>query len=234
MANNELKNIIGDKLDQAVREDEIAMLGDLLQMPSQETVDMWAREADKRIAEKKKKRQRILAACAIFAMVCVSVVMIAKGFTPPEATANPETDTGIETTMESTTQYESWDKLPEDIKEQFIEFKEFPEGYELEYVEVEESIHIMRVMYSLSNENGERIHIREGLVKEKGLERDVVLNSEGTDIILDKSVYVKKHEDNINSTTYSYVYKNIMIDIVLPSNISQEIVVDIIKKSFSY
>ena len=231
MANNELKNIIGDKIDQAVREDEIAMLGDLLQMPSQETIDMWTREADKRIAEKKKKRQRILAACAIFAMVCVSVVMIAKGFTPPEATANPETNTGIETTMESTTQYDSWDKLPEDIKQQFIEFKEFPEGYEVEYVEVVEMEYSTRVMYLLCNEYNEQIVIREGQSKEEGLESSIVLEDSEVEIFLDNSIYVKKYADNIENITYSFKYEDIMVDVIVPYGTDEAIVTDVIKKA---
>ena len=197
MADKEIKNTIGEKIDQSMREDEVAMLGDLLQMPTQETIDMWTREADKRIEVKKKKQMRILAACATVAIVCASALLAIKCFAPPEATANPEVDSSIEATMESTTRYESWDKLPSDIKEQFIEFKEFPEGYELEYVEVEEGAHVTMVTYNLINEEKDKMHIRENIFNEEVLEKNMVTSDEKLALGIHDELHIEKHSDEL-------------------------------------
>lgn len=223
MADKEIKNIIGEKIDQSMREDEVAMLGDLLQMPTQETIDMWTREADKRIEVKKKKQMRILAACATVAIVCASALLAIKCFAPPEATANPEVDSRIEATMESTTRYESWDELPSDIKEQFIEFKEFPEGYELKYVEVEEGAYAVMVIYNLVNEKGQEICIREGLSRNNGIEKDIVLSNEEIAFGIGNDLYVEKHEDTLKKTTYSLKYHNIFVDVVVADNMEEDI-----------
>ena len=231
MANKEFNNTIGEKIDQSMREDEIAMLGDLLEMPSQETIDMWTREADKRIESKKRQHSRILAACAAIAVVCVSVVMVLKCFALPEAEANPEMESRIETTMESTTQYESWDKLPSDIKEQFIEFKEFPEGYELEYVEVEEGTHATMVIYNLSSESGQEIHIREGILAESSMEKDIVLSNDEIAFGMGNDLYVEKHTDDIQRITYSLKYKDVLIDVVVPNDMNKEQVKAMLEKA---
>ncbi|MBR5516852.1 MAG: hypothetical protein IKU53_02670, partial [Firmicutes bacterium] len=196
MANNDYKDTIGDKIDQSLRDDEVAMLGDLLQMPSQETIDIWADEADKRLY-KRAQRKKVLSLCAIVVIVCISAVMLAKGITVPNAEAGLEKDTDIETSMESVTQYPSWDMLPEDIKSQLIEFKEFPEGYEIECVEVEDSSNMTKVVLKVNN-TSEEFYIREVVFHDGSIGKNIIMETEDPCFSVGETVHVEKYYDSNN------------------------------------
>ena len=229
MANNDYKDTIGDKIDQSLRDDEVAMLGDLLQMPSQETIDIWADEADKRLY-KSAKRKKVLSLCAVVVIVFISAVMMTKGITVPNAEAGLGKDADVETSMESVTQYDSWDKLPEDIKAQFVEFKEFPEGYEVEHVEVVEVEKLTKVIFKISN-SSEEIYIREVIFHDDSLGENTIMKKEEICFSVGENIHVEKHTDAIKKTTYTLKDEELFIDVVATENITEGQVKEVLEKA---
>ena len=171
----EFRELLGKKLAEAMKEDDFADLEDLIDMPSRETFNQWIEAAEER-RYKKFKHHKLYRVCAIAVvlLVCVAVVMKCVATSLPEYTADPKDDVDIEATMETSTEYKSWSEVPQDIKDQFVEFKELPDGYQVESVVVEKTTESIKVTYILVNEEGEEIRIREFYAKKDTLKGSIV------------------------------------------------------------
>lgn len=212
MENRDYREEIGKKLEEALELGDFSELEDLIEMPSPETFAKWT-ELGVEKHNKRVRRKRTLAACAIFVVVCVSALIAIKCIAPPEVEAGPDDRLGIDITdMESTTTYDSWNDLPSDIKDQFIEIKDLPDGYEVEKIEVKEGINAIKLNIFLKNPKRE-VYIRQSFVLNGGMPKLEVTNNNEKIALLDKDVYIEERKD-INASTYKYIIDNIAIDII--------------------
>ena len=231
MENKDYRESIGKKLAQALTEDDFADLEDLIEMPSRETFDKWVEEVDQRV-EKKLRRRKMLSMCAIFVIVVALVAfgIAIKGFAVPEVEADPDDKRSIDNSMETTATYTAWDELPDDIKEEFIEFTAFPEGYEVESVEVAEEFELTRVVFIASN-GDETIRVRQRIYKDGTLDANLVTVGNEVKQWFGMDVYVESHTDRIQMTTYNFVTNNILVDITSDINIGEDAIKLLIEKA---
>ena len=222
MENKDYRKSIGEKLEAALREGDFEDLEDLIEMPSRETFDKWVEEADER-RQLKFKRKKALSWCAVLLVgfLIAAFAIAIKGFAVPNVEADPEQERTIDNSMETTATYESWADLPDDIKEQFFEFTAFPEGYEVEEVEIEERLTFTKVYIEARN-GEETIIVRQRLYEDGVLDSNLVTVSNDVDIWYGVEVYIESHTDKIQSTTYNFVLDNILVDITTNNEIEVE------------
>ena len=233
MENRDYREEIGKKLEEALELGDFSELEDLIEMPSPETFAKWT-ELGVEKHNKRVRRKRTLAACAIFVVVCVSALIAIKCIAPPEVEAGPDDRLGIDITdMESTTTYDSWNDLPSDIKDQFIEIKDLPDGYEVEKVVVAESEGITKIEIRTINTNKNRVIIRQIVSRGEFLDSSFVPNENFQTEIEGIKVYIEKSE-NVETTTYKYLVGDIIIDIIFGTEANQEMLKTIIKTTHKY
>ena len=214
MEDRDYRSEVGKKIEEALAMGDFDLVEDLIEVPPMETFMQWAEKGE----EKRKKRvcrKRILVSCLAIVVVSASVLIGLKCFALPEVTADPEDDVTIDMSdMESIETYSSWDALPDEIKEQFIEVKDLPEGYVVEKVEVVECNLATKVIL-IANYKGDKIEIRQNMNKEGSLftnavpEENASITVEGTNIHVETDTQLK-----IN--TYKFVCGKAMVDVVVP------------------
>lgn len=231
MENKDYRESIGKKLAQALTEDDFADLEDLIEMPSRETFDKWVEEVDQRV-EKKLRRRKMLSMCAIFVIVVALVAfgIAIKGFAVPEVEADPDDKRSIDSSMETTATYTAWSELPDDIKEQFIEFTAFPEGYEVESVEVEEFMKFTKVSTTAIN-GKDTLRIRQIIYKDGSLDSNLVATDGEATMWGDIEVNVDVYDEFVTETTYNYVMNNIVVDITVTPTVEEEDVKTLVEKA---
>lgn len=229
MENRDYREEIGKKLEEALELGDFSELEDLIEMPSPETFAKWT-ELGVEKHNKRVRRKRTLAACAIFVVVCVSALIAIKCIAPPEVEAGPDDRLGIDITdMESTTTYDSWNDLPSDIKDQFIEIKDLPDGYEVEKVVVGEGEFGGTIEYYLANRNN--IIVIRQYNNEKGSLPTMVVTDENECLIIGSIEVYREERIDVKTITYKYVKGTILVDIIVPNNIKQNVVELLIKNN---
>jgi len=231
MENKDYRESIGKKLAQALTEDDFADLEDLIEMPSRETFDKWVEEVDQRV-EKKLRRRKMLSMCAIFVIVVALVAfgIAIKGFAVPEVEADPDDKRSIDSSMETTATYTAWDELPEDIKEQFVEFTAFPEGYAVEKVVVEEEVVLTKVEV-IATKGESSLAVRQTIYRDGSLDSNLVTVGNEVDQWFDMDVYIESHTDRIQMTTYNFVTNNVLIDITINNDVEEDEVKLLVEKA---
>lgn len=227
MEDRDYRSEVGKKIEEALANGDFDLIEDLIEVPPMETFMQWAEKGE----EKRKKRvcrKRILVSCLAIVVVSASVLIGLKCFALPEVTADPEDDVTIEMNdMESIETYSSWDELPDEIKEQFIEVKDLPDGYVVEKIEVKTYNYRLKLKVNLKKDKLE-MEIRQSINLEGGLPNTIITNESETINIEDIIAYVEKKE-KMKTVTYKYFINNISIDIVAPIDAKVENINDIIK-----
>ena len=226
MENRDYREEIGKKLEEALELGDFSEIEDLIEMPSPETFAKWT-ELGVEKHNKRVRRKRTLAACAIFVVVCVSALIAIKCIAPPEVEAGPDGKIGIDNSMDRTTTYETWADLPNDMQEKFIEVKNLPAGYVVEEIVLAESRIATKVEIKVKG-NQDSFVIRQYISGEGTLSNAVVANNNSIVMIHGKSVYIEENK-SVESITYKYVTKNIAVDIITTSKCNENIIRDTIK-----
>lgn len=227
MEDRDYRSEVGKKIEEALANGDFDLIEDLIEVPPMETFMQWAEKGE----EKRKKRvcrKRLLVSCLAIVVVSASVLIGLKCFALPEVTADPEDDVTIEMNdMESIETYSSWDELPDEIKEQFIEVKDLPDGYVVEKVEVYKQKYGVKI-FTIANYDGEKIEIRQAINVDGSLPNTIITSKNETLNIEDIIVYLEKKEP-VRKSTYKYIVDNVIIDIVAPIDMEVEKVKNIIK-----
>jgi len=233
MENKDYRESIGKKLAEALTEDDFADLEDLIEMPSRETFDKWVEEVDQRV-EKKLRRRKMLSMCAIFVIVVALVAfgIAIKGFAVPEVEADPDDKRSIDSSMETTATYTAWDELPDDIKEQFIEFTAFPEGYEVESVTVEEELVFTKVEL-IAIKDDSSLAIRQRVYRDGSLDSNLVSVGSEKRHWDGIEIFIKAHDNNVGTITYNFVVDNMLVDITVEDTL-EEIAIRELTKEAAY
>ena len=227
MEDRDYRSEVGKKIEEALAMGDFDLVEDLIEVPPMETFMQWAEKGE----EKRKKRvcrKRILVSCLAIVVVSASVLIGLKCFALPEVTADPEGDVTIEMNdMESIETYSSWDALPDEVKEQFIEVKDLPDGYEIKQIEVAKGGFATKVKYKIAV-GSSIIIVRENMNVDGSLPITIITESNETIEVGDTVVYVERKE-NVRTITYKYLVENMVIDIVVPIDTLKEDVKNIIK-----
>ena len=220
MEDRDYRSEVGKKIEEALAMGDFDLVEDLIEVPPMETFMQWAEKGE----EKRKKRicrKRILVSCLALVVVSASVLIGLKCFALPEVTADPKDDVTIDMSdMESIETYSSWDALPAEVKEQFIEVKDLPEGYVVEKILVHNQEVGMKLVERIERKDV-CIEIRQYSNMSGGLPTNTV-SSENSNLKLDgREIYIE-HDKELKITTYKLVYENIMIDVVVPLGLNEE------------
>ena len=227
MEDRDYRSEVGKKIEEALANGDFDLIEDLIEVPPMETFMQWAEKGE----EKRKKRvcrKKILVSCIAIVVVSASVLIGLKCFALPEVTADPEEDVTIEMNdMESIETYSSWDALPDEIKDQFVEVKDLPDGYVVEEIEVYKQKYGMKI-FVIANYNGEKIEIRQYASSDGSLPNTIITSKNEILNMEDITIYVEEKE-KIKTATYKYIVENVIVDIVTPIDMQVEKVKDIIK-----
>ena len=226
MEDRDYRSEVGKKIEEALEMGDFDLVEDLIEVPPMETFMQWAEKGE----EKRKKRicrKRILVSCIAVVVVSASVLIGLKCFALPEVTADPDSGIDIELNdMESVTTYKSWDALPDEIKEQFIEVKNLPEGYEVEGIDIGEVECVDKIKFHIAN-NKVKISIRQTRNIDGSLPTSTVPKENKNIIIEGIEVFVEENSE-LKIKTYKFINGNVMIDIVVPIELNEEDVKHII------
>lgn len=225
--NRDYRSEVGKKIEEALELGDFDVIEDLIEVPPMETFMKWAEQGE----EKRKKRVRrrtILASCAAVLIFVISAIVAIQCINPPEVEAGPEGRIGIDITdMESIETYESWDALPAEVKEQFIEIKELPDGYEIEKIEVKESEFATKIKF-IATRDESRVEIRQYL-NEEGVLMNTIISESNKEIMVNNiKVYVEE-KDIVDEVTYKYLIEDIVVDVVVPKDMDLNLTEDIIR-----
>ena len=226
MEDRDYRSEVGKKIEEALAMGDFDLVEDLIEVPPMETFMQWAEKGE----EKRKKRilrKRILVSCLALVVVSASVLIGLKCFALPEVTADPEDDVTIDMTdMESIETYSSWDALPIEIKKQFIEVKDLPEGYVVEEIKLGKFEVAIKLEILLSKENT-NIIIRQYLNEEGGVPTTTV-SKENLNLTVGGVEIYTERDEQLKIITYKLVNDNVMVDVVVPFGVDEEGVKDII------
>ena len=227
MEDRDYRSEVGKKIEEALAMGDFDLVEDLIEVPPMETFMQWAEKGE----EKRKKRicrKRLLVSCLAIVVVSASVLIGLKCFALPEVTADPEDDVNIDVNdMESIETYSSWATLPDDIKTQFVEVGNLPEGYVVEKIEAGKYNKGINLVVYIRN-NDATLEVRQYINGEGVLPTTIITNANETIQIGNVTVYVEIKE-RMKVTTYKYVINNIAVDVLAPSGTEQKIIESIIK-----
>ena len=220
MEDRDYRSEVGKKIEEALANGDFDLIEDLIEVPPMETFMQWAEKGE----EKRKKRicrKKILVSCIAIVVVSASVLIGLKCFALPEVTADPEDDVTIEMNdMESIETYSSWDELPDEIKDQFIEVKDLPDGYVVEKVEVKTPDYGVKLKVIATN-GSSKIEIRQYISADGGLPTSTVAGS-NEEVIIDGIMTYVEENKKYNTTAYKYLRGKVMIDVVVSNDVSRE------------
>lgn len=199
---------------------------EITKRPSPETFAKW-RAMGEELYQKRKRRNKALVGCAVFLLICIGSFVAVRFINPPVVEAGPEGKVQIDNTMERTVEYASWDDLPQDIKDTFIEVKDLPAGLEVERIIVEDGDYAKKIAMYLNDEETAFV-IRQHSYIEGGLPALAVIEENERIVVEGVEVHIEIN-NNANTTTYKYLGDNVIIDVVVPQNIGYDIVEKIIK-----
>lgn len=227
MEDRDYRSEVGKKIEEALAMGDFDLVEDLIEVPPMETFMQWAEKGE----EKRKKRilrKRILVSCIAVVVVSASVLIGLKCFALPEVTADPDTGIDIELNdMESVVAYKSWDALPDKIKEQFIEVKGLPEGYEIECIKVHKKEFATKISIEIKGENCS-FEIRQFINDDGSLPTSSVPQNNKKITLNGVAVYVEELS-NYQMKSYKYMVGKIMIDFVVPKEMEIDTVENLAK-----
>lgn len=197
----------------------------LLEMPSADTFENWIEEG--KLRRRKRIKKRMLMSTAAVFVVCFGTLMSMKLVPMPSVEAEPDNTIEINSSMETTTEYKSWDALPEDVKEEFIEITVFPEGYEVEKIVVEDGKGLKKLDIHLINQQNEDAYIREILYTNGNL-NNFDIASKGETIEVEKAkIYVEEYDKEC--FTYRFICRNLAFEISTEKELMVEYLQELIK-----
>lgn len=209
MGNKNLKGESRSNSEVMARENSFEIPESLLEMPSSKTFEMWIEKGEAR--RRKRLKKRMFMSTAAVLVVCCGTVIGAQLMPIPSVEAEPDNTIEISSSMETTTEYKSWDALPENIKDEFIEITVFPEGYEVEKVVVvdgkgarELDIHLLRLQK-------EKIYIREITYEDGTLKNFDTAGLDERFEVGETKVYVEEYSKECS--IYRFVSNNIAFEI---------------------
>lgn len=224
----ENKNLRGENRSNSevtARDSSIEIPESLLEMPSSKTFEMWIEKGEAR--RRKRLKKRMFMSTAAVLVVCCGTVIGAKLMPIPSVEAEPDNTIEISSGMETTTEYKSWDALPEDIKNEFIEITVFPEGYEVEKIVVVDGKGARNLEIYLHGKDIKKAYIRESIYTDKTLNYIDTSNLEKVYNIETVDVYTENYDKGFAS--YKFIYKELIFDISLPESIIESYLSDLIK-----
>ena len=225
--NRDYRSEVGKKIEEALELGDFDVIEDLIEVPPMETFMKWAEQGEEK-RKKRVRRKRITFSCIAIVLIGASIILGIKCFAVPEVTADPVDDIKLELKdMESIETYDSWDALPAEVKEQFIEIKDLPEGYMVEEIKVYEGDYGRKLKYIVMDDN-ELLSIRQSVNGDGSLPTSTVADNNGEVMIAGIIVHI---EENVQYKTlaYKYIVKNIMVDVTVPSSLPKEDIEVIIK-----
>lgn len=199
---------------------------EITKRPSPETFAKW-RAMGEELYQKRKRRNKALVGCAVFLLICIGSFVTVRFINPPVVEAGPEGKVQIDNTMERTVEYTSWADLPQDIKDTFIEVKNLPAGLEVERIEVYEMDYANKIKLYLKSEESKFV-IRQHCCIDGRLPSLSLIRENESIEISGIEVYVERNNET-EVVTYKYVSQNMIIDMVVPQNVNEDIIEEIIK-----
>lgn len=217
--NRDYRSEIGKKIEEALELGDFDVIEDLIEVPPMETFMKWAEQGEEK-RKKRVRRKRTIFSCIAIVLIGASIILGIKCFAVPEVTADPVDDIKLELKdMESIETYDSWEELPAEVKEQFIEIKDLPDGYEVEEIEVVEGSFGTKLMHVIGNKKYS-LTIRQSMNKDGSLPTSTVSNNNEEITINGIKVYVEEN-NQYETKMYKYTTKNIMIDVIVPNEIAE-------------
>ena len=214
MEDRDYRSEVGKKIEEALANGDFDLIEDLIEVPPMETFMQWAEKGE----EKRKKRvcrKKILVSCLAIVVVSASVLIGLKCFALPEVTADPDTGIDIELNdMESVVTYRSWDALPDEIKEQFIEVKGLPKEYEIKCIKVHKKEFATKIGIEIKGENY-LFEIRQFINNDGSLPTSSVPQNNEKITLNGVVTYVEELND-YQMKSYKYMVGKITIDFVVP------------------
>lgn len=226
MKEKDLKETIGKKLEEAY------LAKPMGQAPSEETVAKWIAIADQRRAERRRRKKKIISCAAACALcVCIGVTCVVK---PPNAVTGGSGGNSIGEDLTKMSSYDSQDDLPDKIKENFILFKELPQGFELSESIVENGESFTKLSLDYYDNLNNEIFITEiRTSSDSGLthmnDADTVKETWG-----DIDVYMKIYDSDQRETSYSFMFDDIMFSINVSDGVTKEDIKLMIEKAVRY
>lgn len=199
---------------------------EIIERPSPETFAKW-RAMGEELYQKRKRRNKALVGCAVFLLICIGSFVTVRFINPPVVEAGPEGKVQIDNTMERTVEYTSWADLPQDIKDTFIEVKDLPAGLEVEKIIVEDGDYAKKIAMYLNDEET-AFFIRQHYCMEGKLP-SIALMEENENLEITGIEVYRERNNEADVVTYKYVKQDIIIDVVVPQNINEDIIEEIIK-----
>ena len=218
---------IGKKIEESLDLEEFEAMEDKIEMPSPETFAKWVELGEDKY-RKRLRRKRILGICATLLIVCIGAVVAINCIKPPVVDAGLEGGIQIDDSMERTTTYNKWSDLPADIQDTFIEIKDLPEGYEIEKIEVRSGKFASQIDYEIINGTS-LIEIRQRSFEEGTLTSNNITDDNIETLILGNNLYVERHTDSIEKSTYKFVVNNIFVEIVAPNTITENNIAELVE-----
>ena len=225
MEDRDYRSEVGKKIEEALAMGDFDLVEDLIEVPPMETFMQWAEKGEEK-RKKRIRRKKILVSCIAVVVVSASVLIGLKCFALPEVTADPEDDVTIDMSdMESIETYSSWDALPDEIKDQFIEVKDLPDGYVVESVRLSIGEYAKKLEFFL---NKEGVEIRQSIKVDGSLPTSAISN-ENISLKVDGTDIYVENDSELKIITYKVVSENIIVDVVVPFNLEEEMIKRIIK-----
>lgn len=217
--------LLGERLERAYR------AKDDIKPPSAEDIARWKRLAQAKRKEKRKRMKLIASLASVFAVAfCVSIVPM---FKIPDAQAGEDYFVDMETLENDeesmiTDIFSSYDDLPEDVKNEFYQFENLPEGYTLEEIKIITTVDKKECKSLFENSEGSSFLIRQTNSSDNA---DVVVNSDYIESWNGIDVYIKEYTDGAKNINYKFVIDNSFIDIMADRDVNKEVIKDTIKEA---
>ena len=227
MEDRNYREEIGKAIEEALELEDFDELEDLIEMPSPETFAKWVDMGQEKY-EKRVRRKRLLTACAAVLVLCLGAAVAVHYVNPPVTEAGPENEIVINSTvLESEMIYTSWDDLPADTQETFVELKGLPEEYEIEKISIVNATFSEKIKIYI-NYMGEEFCVRQYLADGQELPTSLVTGENTKKSIFGYEVYIEELE-NMETLTYKLLHKRIVIDIRVPIGTEETVIEEIIK-----
>lgn len=208
----ENKNLRGESRSNSevmAKENSFGIPESLLEMPSSKTFEKWIEKGEAR--RRKRLKRRMFMSTAAVLVVCCGTVIGAKLMPIPSVEAEPDNTIEISSGMETTTEYKSWDALPEEIKNEFIEITVFPEGYEVEKLVVVDGEYARKLEVHLMKMQKEKIYIREITYEDGNLNNFDTTGMNESFNVDETKVYVEAYSKECG--IYRFVSNNMAFEI---------------------
>ena len=198
-------------------------VGDL---PTEEKMHELIELANKRRAEKLRRKRMITSTVCVLTLCCAISITIC--LNASDASADNAGGVEVNTEMETSDTYTSLDALPQTVRDEFVIFDQYPEGYQVTEVKVSVDSNFKRLSIQSLNSKDEEIIVKETVFSREN-KTLATLNPVGTEEKWgDLSVYVDNHSTSDNAMAYTLMHNDIYIVIKTPISVSKEEVKNIV------